>query len=392
MGNGRGLFYLIARSSFGPRFMRISPPAIEMDRVLSIPQIVDIEWQDDLLWVLNGLEHTLEGYTQDGAFHTGPVDVYPPGWNQGVEWLDLEKSGPDLGLFFTGSAARNTVNYMQLEAGPLATPTPLPASGVPTGSTVAIEVVPSLPLEMVLIPKGTFQQGSPDNEVGRRRNEGPQHFSTLTYDFYISRCEITNALYQQFNRGFRPPRVGDADIGGASKPVVGISWEDATNFCLWLSNRTDYTFSLPYEAEWEYVCRAGTTARRPWGTDASDETTCLWANVADISSTTEYVLPAVFPCDDGTPGPANVGSYPANLFGVNDMMGNVTEWCQDWFGLYTSALLTNPTGPDRGSSRVIRGGSWQDGPSVVRSAYRGGLPPTQTSHLVGFRVVIRDTN
>jgi formylglycine-generating enzyme len=307
--------------------------------------------------------------------------------------LNIKKCGQDLGAFFTGPD-EESVYYMQIEAGEMVTPTPLPASGNPTGATLDVEISPDIPLEMVQVPKGTFIMGSSENEVGHRPDERPQHQVTLTQNFYISKYEISVRQYKLFKPNHTINPINTLILDKDDYPVTSVSWEEATHYCEWLSSRSDYIFSLPTEAEWEYACRAGTTSRRYWGNDADNSAATAFANIADASYAsmfgTEFITP--FPGDDGAIGPADVGSYTANAFGLHDMLGNVWEWCADRYGPYENSAQTNPSGPASGNSRVFRGGSWQEGinGNKIRSAVRSALTPTSRDHRIGFRVVIRE--
>lgn len=389
VGDGKGAYYLMGR---GSRLMRIDENGIGLDTILPIGVTAGMQWQDDLLWVLDGLVHSLRGYTEEALFHTGPVDIFPPGWNSTVDWVTLRKSNGDLGGFFTDPQNPNTLNYLQIEQGPLVTPTPRPAPGVPTGATIEVSLSDDKEIEMVLIPKGTYLRGSPDTEVGRNRNnEGPQHTVTLRNDFFIGKYEITLEQYREFKPDYNPPTLQGAVINQPTMPVVGISWDDANAFCEWLGVRTDSTFRLPTEAEWEYVCRAGTTTRRFWGDDLMNNEACAWANVADIPAATAFELSSNFNCEDGFLAAAPAGSFEANQFGVHDMLGNVSEWCQDWFAVYSSGAQIDPQGPLRGSSKIIRGGAWNEGPNAIRAARRSGLPTgdlqSNAAPYIGFRIV-----
>ncbi len=394
VGDGNGTFYIVSRSSYGPNLTRFTKDGIIGNRVLPHSAIVDIQWQDDMLWVLDGASHVMWGYNEEGILRNGPVSLFPPGWTQAPKWLQLKKSGADLGAFFTDLNTQSTVHYMQIESGMMATPTPLPAPGVPTGVTATVEIGDDLLIDMIKIARGVYTCGSPDSESGRRPNEGPEHTVTLTQDFFISRTEITNQQYHAFNPGKQAPNYGGLDLGLDDMPIVGISWDDANDFCEWLSATTEFTFSLPTEAEWEYVARAGSTTRRPWGDDLGNLEVCAHTNSADVSAASAYtdieVSHNYSNCDDGYIGPAPVASFPANEFGVYDMLGNVREWCYDWFERYDGSSLTDPSGPGSGKSRIIRGGSWKDGPDVIRCAYRSGRPPDETDANLGFRVVIRE--
>lgn len=388
-GDGQGKFYYLAGGLFGNRLYRISSQGIELERVIDFDRLSNLKWLHDKLWALDTSRNTLFGLDDDGARREGPISLMPPGWDESPEWLDMRVSGGDLGFFFTDGFERDNVHYMRLEAGPLVTPTPTPGSGIPTGASVTIEIAAGIPLQMAQIPRGSYQRGSDETDPDARPNESPQHNVTLTRDFFISRHLITNEQYRLFDPNHQSPVMAGHSLNGATQPVVNVSWYEAKAFCDWLSEKTDYRFSLPSEAEWEYVCRAGTQTRRPWGDDLSNDLACAYANVADIQAA-DFDFPMGFDCDDGFAATSPVGSYPPNAFGVYDMLGNVWEWTEDWFSSYRIESQVDPVGPERGYSKIIRGGSWQDGPIYVRSAVRTVFSPDNGYSALGFRVVIRE--
>lgn len=157
---------------------------------------------------------------------------------------------------------------------------------------------------------------------------------------------------------------------GDSRPVVGVSWEDAAAYCKWLSGKLGVQFKLPTEAQWEKAARGTDGRKYPWGNTEPDKTLANFG----------------YEVDKTTP----VGSYPkgASPYGLLDMAGNVREWCRDWYRkrYYKSAPDKNPTGPKSGSSRVYRSGSWGDGASDLRCAYRYSSEPSYRSDALGFRL------
>jgi formylglycine-generating enzyme required for sulfatase activity len=170
--------------------------------------------------------------------------------------------------------------------------------------------------------------------------------------------------------------------------VVCVSWNDALEYCKWLSNKKGVNFKLPTEAQWEKVARGTNGRKYPWGNTApsgekvnfSDKQSCLnekfsWAD-KDV--------------DDGYAYTAPVGSYPvgASPYGLLDMAGNVWEWCSDWYGsdYYKNAPKENPTGPKSGTHRVMRGGSWYVFARSLRCAFRGRGRPSYRIGDVGFRL------
>jgi formylglycine-generating enzyme required for sulfatase activity len=147
---------------------------------------------------------------------------------------------------------------------------------------------------------------------------------------------------------------------------------------------------LPTEAQWEYACRAGTTTAYPWGDNPDDGNG--WANCADQSLNNKLLNisagSAFFSWDDGFVFTSPVGSFKANAFGLYDMTGNAWQWCQDWYGDYEKAAVTDPTGVDAGIFRVMRGGSWNVSPMICRSACRYWNDPGNEFDNGGFRVAV----
>ena len=154
-------------------------------------------------------------------------------------------------------------------------------------------------------------------------------------------------------------------------PVVNVSWNDAVAFCKWLSKKESKTYRLPTEAEWEYACRAGTTTRYYSGDDP--ETLAKVGNVADAAAKAKFPdWKCTIKANDGYVFTAPVGQFKPNAFGLYDMHGNAWQWCADWYGAeyYATSPADDPTGPDSGDVRVLRGGSWYAGPNFARSARR----------------------
>jgi formylglycine-generating enzyme required for sulfatase activity len=213
-------------------------------------------------------------------------------------------------------------------------------------------------LEMVLIPPGKFKMGSPITEVERDKGE-TQHEVTLTKHFYMGKYEVTQEQWESV-MGKNPSR-GD---NGTKLPVTDVSWEDCQEFIKKLNASTKGGYRLPYEAEWEYACRAGTTTAYSYGASLTESD----ANI-DGDSIKE------------------VGSYKPNAFGLYDMHGNVWEWSEDGYADYPAGAVTDPMGPATGYSRVLRGGSFYLNESNARSSFRGNdFSPTFRSSVTGFRL------
>ena len=223
-------------------------------------------------------------------------------------------------------------------------------------------------LDLVLIPAGEFTIGSPQSEKERSSNEGPQHLVRLTKPFYMGVTEVTQAQWKAVMESNPSNFMGD-DL-----PVETVSWDDAVEFCRKLSDKEGRDYRLPTEAEWEYACRAGSTARFCFGDSKSSLGDYAWYSNNSGGKTHP------------------VKSKKLNAFGLYDMHGNVWEWCSDWYGsgYYSKTPASDPQGPSTGRSRVVRGGSWYYAPRYCRSANRGYNAPGSRSYSSGFRVVVLD--
>jgi len=203
--------------------------------------------------------------------------------------------------------------------------------------TITIDLGNGANLEMVKIPAGTFQMGSPDTEQGKQPDEGPVHNVTISKDYYIGKYEVTQGQWKSVMNNANPSNFKTGD----NYPVEQVSWNEITdNFIPAINSKGLYqgTFRLPTEAEWEYACRAGSATAYYWS--ASMDGNYCWYG-SNSGNTTHAV-----------------GQKLPNAFGLHDMSGNVVEWCSDWYGMYPSGPVTDPTGPASGSQRVERGGGW----------------------------------
>ena len=211
--------------------------------------------------------------------------------------------------------------------------------------------------EMISIPGGSFQMGSTSSEAYSW--EQPVHTVTLS-SFQIGRYEVTQGQWKMV-MGSNPAYFPKGD----NYPVENVSWDDAQTFIQKLNAMSGQQYRLPTEAEWEYACRAGTNGDRYGNLDS-----IAWY-VSNSGATTH-------------PG----GQKQANAWGLADMLGNVWEWCSDWYGPYSSAAQTNPTGPSSGSARVIRGGCWNDDARIARAANRRDWVPGIRNSYLGFRLAM----
>ncbi len=261
--------------------------------------------------------------------------------------------------------------------------------------------------ELVVVPGGSFTMGSPSTEDGRQNDEGPQRRVTISGPLAVGVYEVTQEEYGRFVEetshgsglacwtvvngrfGLRPGL--DWENPGfpqtSRHPAVCVSWDDAQAYVRWLSGKTGEEYRLPTEAEWEYLVRAGSTNRFSYGDDPGYARLCEHANVADQAAKDRYSWRRVAACRDDFPHSAPVGSFTGNGFGLHDLHGNVWEWVHDWYGDYPSFGMTDPKGPNSGSARVLRGGSWRNDPRACRSAYRHKVSPDGRGSDLGFRVL-----
>jgi len=235
-------------------------------------------------------------------------------------------------------------------------------------------------ITMIQIPAGEFQMGSSELEADRRSNEGPKHLVKLG-SFFMGQTAVTQAQWQVV-AGWPKHQLELKDkpshFQGANRPVEQVSWQEAEEFCRRLSVRTGRDYTLPSEAQWEYACRAGTTTPFSFG-----ET--LIPDLANYDGNYTY---ASGPMGVYRQKTTEVGSFPANGWGLHDMHGNVWEWCLDsWHGTYKGAP---PDGSawttDGGANRLLRGGSWGSDPAYCRSASRNDFLPVFRNVFIGFRV------
>ena len=264
---------------------------------------------------------------------------------------------------------------------------------------------------MVLIQGGTFQMGSTEGSS----NEKPVHSVTVS-SFYMGKFEVTVAEFRAFiedkNYQTDAEREGSSygydgkewkEINGRNwrhdpegnpapgdHPVINVSWNDATEYCKWLAQKTGLPYRLPTEAEWEYAAGNGAKHNKySWGD--GDPVGKKGGNVADKSLKTkipDWQYDYFKTYTDEYAFTAPVGSFDPNTLGLYDMTGNVWEWCSDWYAsdYYKNSPSKDPVGAADGSFRVIRGGSWGNDPQYCRVAFRYNVTPGYRSYNIGFRL------
>lgn len=211
---------------------------------------------------------------------------------------------------------------------------------------------------MIAVKGGTFQMG---NDVGYEW-EKPVHQVTLS-DYYIGETEVTQELWNAV-MGSNPSKF----TGNMQRPVEMVSWNDCQTFISKLNQLTGKTFRLPTEAQWEYAARGGNKSKGYIysGSNEIDEVAWYEYNSGGMTHPVQTKAP--------------------NELGIYDMTGNVYEWCTDWYGAYSSAAQTDPTGPATGSYRDYRGGGWGFSASYCRVAYRVSSTPTYSFSNLGLRL------
>jgi sulfatase modifying factor 1 len=241
-------------------------------------------------------------------------------------------------------------------------------------------------LKYVWIPPGSFRMGCSPGDIHCAPNEKPPHLVTITRGFWLGQTEVTVGAYKRFAEGTGkampdsnlPPGAGttpDFNSGWSNDqmPIVNVSWKDAQAYCAWAGGR------LPTEAEWEYAARAGSTAARygpldeiAWDADNSgrqrwDSDRSFWENLTNFTARLK---------ENGN-RTHEVGRKSANRFGLFDMLGNAGEWADDWYdeNYYQSSPSQDPSGPAGGQYRVVRGGSWDSIPGLVRVSSRLNVNP-----------------
>ena len=220
------------------------------------------------------------------------------------------------------------------------------------------------------IEPGTFAMGSPVEEPERWQDE-IQHTVTLTQGFWLADSTVTQALWQAVMN------ENPSHFKGTYRPVDSVSWDKAQDFIGKMNSmKPELSLCLPTEAQWEYACRAGTQTPFSFGSQIDSD-------LVNFNGTHPY--------NNGKPSQdrretVEVKTLPANAWGLYEMHGNVWEWCQDWYGDYSSQPVIDPKVLESSDSRVLRGGSWFSGGGHCRSAGRYYYSPDNALYAIGFRL------
>lgn len=235
----------------------------------------------------------------------------------------------------------------------------------------------SIGAELFLITSGTFAMGS--NGPDATPQEQPVTLVTIGC-FYMARFPVTNEQYERFDNLHRNRRAAWAND---KHPVIHVSSLEAEKFCQWLSHKEGRKYRLPTEAEWEYAARGLDDRTYPWGEDLDQN---YYANFADVNTTFAWRDEAI---NDGFAETAPVGSFPRGCspFGIEDLSGNVFEWCLDYYEGYRGKDVENRRGATSGTQRIYRGGSWRSKASSLRASARHFNSPNCSTNDIGFRIV-----
>ena len=284
-------------------------------------------------------------------FDPGPVDgAFGPKTREAIRYWQKAKGYEETGRLTKEQADALVAVGEEIKVAVGIYPKPVARPGRAPGT--AFRDCPDCP-EMVVVPAGSFMMGSPSHEAGRAEDEDPRHRVTIAKPFAVGKYEVTFAEWDACvaDGGCGGHRPEDEGWGRGRRPLVNVSWDDAKAYVRWLSRKTGKPYRLPSEAEWEYAARAGTTTRYSWGDDIGrNRANCLYCDSRwDLKQT------------------APAGSFRANVFGLHDVHGNVSEWVEDcWNDNYAGAPADGSPWTDGGCTRrVLRGGSWFNEPRYL---------------------------
>ena len=296
-------------------------------------------------------------------------------------------NNPDTNLFVKAdptSSSSYTSTYSSLVAAINGTASNnVSSNNVSSSSSTRTYTANGVSFTMVQVPGGTFTMGATSEQGSDAdSDESPTHQVTLS-SYSIGQTEVTQELWQAV-MGSNP-----SYFKGSKRPVESVSWNDCQDFIRKLNNLTGQNFRLPTEAEWEYAARGGRSGGTKYaGSNSIDDVAWYWKNSGDkyLSGTdSDWDWDKIQKNNGRT---HDVATKRSNGLGIYDMSGNVLEWCQDWYGVYSSSGQTNPQGPSTGSYRVNRGGSWNSIARVCRVSNRDCYDPAYRYNCLGLRLAL----
>ncbi|MBR5726807.1 MAG: SUMF1/EgtB/PvdO family nonheme iron enzyme [Muribaculaceae bacterium] len=282
--------------------------------------------------------------------------------NEDMSGVDRQSCDVNLDGVVTIDDVTELINYLLTDEWPY----------VPYEPVIEEFTVSGVTFRMILVEGGTFMMGGRDNDPYVKPWEFPVHQVTLS-DYYIGETEVTQALWRAVMGTSSNPSWFCSTNGYSNnyqRPVEKVTYANCTSFLTKLKQQTGKTFRLLTEAEWEYAARGGKYSRNYMFAGGNDIDEVAWhiGNSGEITHA--------------------VATKAPNELGIYDMAGNVGEWCSDWYGDYSATAQTNPTGPNTGSARVVRGGSWNQAWRMNRVTYRHEGYPTTDNVNVGFRLAL----
>ncbi len=354
------------------------------------------------------------------ATGTGLVFRWQLSIDAGLTWADILNATAAQYTIASPTYAMNGYQYRAIvsnSAGTSVTSSPVALSVSRAAGEVFQDCTTGCP-QLVALPTGSYQMGVRTATDVARDASSPVHAVSIGYALAVGRTEVTRAEFARFVQA--TSYVTDAENGAGclvstatatavvrtaswrapgftqtdNDPAVCVSWNDAQAYIAWLNTLSaTKNFRLPTEAEWEYVARAGeATTRYPWGDDTTYQAICTNANSGDLSATAtvpRFSATRWTNCTDGFGYTAPTDTYPANAFGLRNVIGNAWEWVQDgWHANYTGAPADGSawavTNGD--TTRIYRGGSWNNHPTFLDPAYRAHGAPSFSEEGLGFRV------
>ncbi len=239
--------------------------------------------------------------------------------------------------------------------------------------------------EMVVVPAGSFYMGCVSG-MGCSSRERPIRDVSFANPFAVSLHEVTLDEYDRYTAATGRPLVDDGGWGRGRRPAVNVSWSDAQEYVAWLSRETGGAYRLLTEAEWEYAARAGSTTQFHFGDHPME--LCRYGNHADVSVPERLEWRNTLCSDRVALETADVGSYAPNPWGLHDMHGNAWEWVEDCWNENHEGSPTDGSALTEGdcSRRIVRGGSWNNRPALLRAAGRNGVGVGERGLNIGFRV------
>ena len=366
------------------------------------------DWERIAAWI--DLNAPYRGSWKPGQWRGCPQDQIRREYAQRFANVDTNPEGEYAALAKKVMTLPQTMPVMVTKPTPALTPAPEPkvqgwpfdnakATQMQTAYGAAEQTITvtgaggSVPMKLKRIPEGRFVMGSNHGYP----DEAPANVVVIPRPFWMGELEVSNKIYHLFDpshdSGYHDLPGKDhttpgMQADGPDQPVIRVTWQEAMNFCQWLSGTTGRKFTLPTEAQWEWSCRAGTSTDLWYGSVADNFG--RYANLAGSEARVELPYPKIDNVSDRQAYPQRLGAYQANAWGLKDMHGGVAEWTRTSYRPYPYAEGDGRNDLSLQAPKVVRGGSWRSRPAWARSAFRSSFQSWQPVSTVGFRVVCED--